>query len=233
MKIKKLSEPKAARLEYTNQIKSALILSEDTINIADASLLSLEKQRETIEGINHTLDANDSMLDKSLKLLRGMTWTGAILNWVEDTTKSTSQINKATNHKHLQVINHSNESLEPLYLELDPLHEEEVDKILTTSTSNLPLNSCSDYTDNNAEQLYESVKELRLYADNLSTSIKHTTKLLDQVAIKQDITLERTYELSNKTTQMHKAIITTPMLILNNIGLYEFTGRYVSYYIYY
>lgn len=69
--------------------KKAIIRSElqaakkhavESIEIGAATLEKLDQQEETLQSVSDNLDKNEEVLIKSMKALRGMTWTGSMYN---------------------------------------------------------------------------------------------------------------------------------------------------------
>jgi hypothetical protein len=114
--------------------------------------------------------------------LRGMTWRGAMLNVLEALTARKSQVSESKpelrkEHDIVEVVRYQPA---PLFVD-DPRNSEPT------------LVLC------------RSVRELRECGGEISNKIKANNQVLERISLKQDITLEKTFELTAQTTAAVKA----------------------------
>lgn len=62
------------------ELDQAKKLVYNSMNIGRDTIESLDTQDETLRGIQDTLEANEHVLNKSMKTMRGMTWSGYLYN---------------------------------------------------------------------------------------------------------------------------------------------------------
>lgn len=194
------------RDDYAKELERAVGTTELSLDIATASLEALNLQHETMHRVDTTLDANDTMLDRSLRLLRGMTFGGAVMNLLMP-----GPANKET-------------SPAPTHLKKDTSHSQSNS---STTAPQAATESPLYHDDEETAQLYRSVRNLRACGDAIAEKINKNNALLDQVCIKQDMALEKTYELTTQASLLHggAARQTQPtQLIVNTLGDFEFYG---------
>ena len=178
-------------------VEEALARVRDTRRVAEGCAEELQRQQEELRGVDRLLDRNDDLLNRSLQLLRGMTWTGRILNLVE----------QATSMRRGQTSS-------PPTRDRETLTSPPVACGLPTS----PM-------DESTRQLSQSVRELRVMGDLLAWKIRANNSLLDSVMMKQDVTLEKTYELTHQTSRVHdKTCPAETNFILRAVGDADFYG---------
>jgi hypothetical protein len=195
----KLSEVSASAREAQALLLESQRRVEETKEIALASIDALDIQHEKLSEVSDTLRHNDSMLDKSQRLLRGMTWTGRLFNFVEGI--STKQ----------QIRSHD---------------DDETERIREFKSSDISLPELSYEERKDAtKQLCHSVKELRLSGDIIGEKIKSNNSLLDRIVLQQDLALEKTFELTSRTEDALFKQNRSTAFVVNVIGDYEFKGE--------
>ena len=177
---------------------------EETKQLAAASLEDLQRQHEALQGVDRVLDQSDDLLNRSMQLLRGMTWTGRLVNLIEQATSMRTKTDPAE-HRYGKVI-----------------------RPHATVEASTPAVAISP-DDEATRELCRSVRELRAAGDLIASRVKANNDLLDKVAAKQDVALEKTYELTHQTSQVRRqGSVETPGFILHAIVDFDFYGKILA-----
>lgn len=199
-----------------------MTIAEESLAIAEASIDGVLAQQDTMRGVHRTMDESDRLLDRSFRLLRGMTWTGALWNWIESSALPTEKA-KITQINTTTLMNATNQKGTTNNYTNEISDSNDLDLMIT----NLPLtkpNKEKEVIDENTQQLYASIHELKHQGEVLACAIHDNMRLIDKVASRQNVALEKTYELTLRTSQAQSRDVQLPQLVLNTVGYFEFTG---------
>lgn len=148
---------------------------------AKSTIVSLNHQNEVLQGAEDTLEANEYILQKSYRTLRGMTWGGMFYNML------------VSDKNHLEVN--------------DPSFT--VDKAGTdSSTKSNPINYMYDdwrSLDSNENQLNEissAVENLKDASIFISKSLTDQNEIIDRIDEKSTIVNDQTLGVTLKATQL-------------------------------
>ena len=181
------------------------------MKIAEESIDTLKSQQETLEGAENTLRENDSMLSRSLQLLRGMTWNGAMQNLFERVAQFPPPSPENKDEDHVE----GERNLAYNLVTLSPQAQKAVDPSETPSSS--------------LHHLGKSIKQLHDYGRVISKQLFDSTNSLDAVTLHQDIALQKTFEVTSKASTLSTTLYNSPMtpspqLLLVVVGDFEFYG---------
>lgn len=172
--------------------------------MAATSLEQLGRQQEALQGADRLLDQSSDLLHRSLRLLRGFSWAGRLVNLIEQAT-SPARV--------------KGDSAEERDREMSPVSS-------AVHTSSLPS---ADPVDESMRELTRSVRELRAAGELIAGRVRASNALLARVAAKQDLALEKTYELTRQTSQLHRlGSDPAQTFTLHAIGDFDFYGSWQS-----
>ena len=179
---------------------------EESRQLAAASLEDLQLQHEALQGVDRVLDQSEDLLHRSLRLLRGMSWTGRLVNLIEQATSTSGARRDLDEQK-------------PFRETILPPTPSQPGAIMEASDR--------DPADESTRALSRSVKELRAAGELIASRVRANNALLDRVAMKQDVALEKTYELTRQTSRVHsQGGVSEPGFILHALGDFDFYGRH-------
>ena len=200
-----------SQIDREQNIKKELLQAQKSalgaIDYGRATLESLDVQDETLQGIEDTLEANEYVLNKSLKSLQGMTWAGYLDNQLVHTreivagyaeeptptninntaTPETSQSvqRQVLETEKVDYVNREKDDLEELSAAVATLHQMSVDIGSQLDRQTTTIENIAEYT----EKVTEKTLAVTIRASQLSERSRNrkpqcagTIQLVDTVS---------------------------------------------------
>ncbi len=171
--------------------------SYNALTVGDSTIQALQEQSESLQNTENLLEENEELIKQSLRVLRGMTWTGSIYNIYSDiagalsttaskqpdTTESTGHQRETTNElKHIPA---------PLYRSQQ----------ITINTEKF---SCANPEDAALDELAKAVDTLKNMGIVIGQQLQQQNSQIDRIDSASDIIHDKTLEVSIKATKLGK-----------------------------
>mmetsp|Transcript_323 Transcript_323/g.282 ORF Transcript_323/g.282 Transcript_323/m.282 type:complete len:329 (-) Transcript_323:14-1000(-) len=153
----------------------------NTVNIGRTTLETLDKQNEDISTIEDTIESNEYIIEKSMKVLRGMTWTGMIYNAFH---KDPQHHNTIDNNK----INVNSDSL--------------TRNTSQTKTKENLLNEQTNNCDDDLKEILKAVNEIHDISLTMNEALSNQSQTLERISNKTDVVHDMTLAATLKTSQI-------------------------------
>lgn len=206
-----ISEKQATDEQIQQRILESKRLAASAMEHGKTTMESLEAQDEMLRTVEDTLEANEYVLQKSVRALRGMTWGGYFVNKVVDVRNSVvgdphaMPLNPTSDHSAKQPSSSSGSSSQ---------------KNLTTNKSELMdfgTRAVKGPEDEHLEELSSAVEVLHKMGLTLGEQLEQQNTTLERIENKTCAVTEQTLAVTLRASQL---------LRKNNSTLPSFIGTY-------
>lgn len=217
---------------FDEQVLQARRIAAATQEIGQETLNSLNAQNETLEKVEDTLEANEYVLLKSIKALRGMTWSGALYNLLTPKPTPTPTPTPASSTSTMSTSTSSSSTSS--YSSSSSLSSSST-SLLTSKNSNASViennnNNCNHVQSaNHLGEIETAVESLKTMSLIMREQLDTQKELLERIDDKTTTTHDRTLEVTLKAAQ-----ITTRSMRFKSgyVGRFQFiepyTGRFLG-----
>lgn len=219
-----ISEKHATEEQIQERILESQRLAASAMEYGMVTMETLEAQDEMLQNVEDTLEANDYVLQKSVRALRGMTWGGYFVNKVVDVR------NSVTGDPHAVTLKASNDN---------KVSEKQAPASSSNSTKNSISNKSqliefgqkADKTkeEKELENLSSAVEVLHKMGLTLGEQLEQQNDKLDRIDDKTSQVTEHTLAVTLRASQLLR---TNNKTLPSFIGTYQFIdvkyGRYLT-----
>ncbi len=163
-------------------------IANETVGIGQATLQQLRSQQEILETSEDTLESTDYSIEKSLRVLRNMTWSGMFYNaftWNPGNEPVSRQIP-------IQSSSNPNSS------KINMIPENTSDKSIENKKKDEFL--CHD--DEQIDMLARTVDELHAISIATGQALETHNEIVDRISSKTDIVTDKTLEATLKASRI-------------------------------
>lgn len=203
----------------------------NALKVGDATIQELQIQSETLQSTEDLLEENEDLIKQSMRVLRGMTWSGSLYNVYSDISSVFTGTSTETSTKSNPPTTITNESSNekdiakdlpvPLYRsqQLPPQPPQS-----NTSSSNRQNNSVSGTVVGNDEdailnELAGAIDSLKSMGVIMGEQLQQQNAQIDRIDSASDQVHDKTLAVSLKATKLSKSSQTDPG---KYVGTYQF-----------
>ena len=183
-------------------------------------LSKLDSQEEHLRSIEDTLEANEYTLLKSMRVLRGMTWSGTIYNlFTKDPDVSdlrmSHELGRDSNTSNKMNNNNNN---------INSINIKHKNELMHSNTNNNSMNE----EDNILNNISKTVATLKNMSLTMGEHIENNNQTLERIDQKATRTSDQTHAATLKASQITARTKHTKG---NYIGRYQFTEIHSNHYV--
>lgn len=185
-------------------LENSLRMINNSCSIGSNILIELDDQYNKLESTNDILESDEYLLNKALKTIRNMTWSGMIWNLINSEPIETSKninLEKKINEKNISKSYISNDNKKKLF-------EDKLDKI-NYQTNKINYQTNKTKQDEYLDQISLKLDELHGISIKIGIDLENENNLIEQIDTNTEIITNKMLKVdleTKKITNSHKKL---------------------------
>jgi hypothetical protein len=181
----------------------------NALKVGDATIQELQQQSETLQSTEELLEENEELVKQSLRVLRGMTWSGSLYNVYSDI----SSIFSGPGH-HSEIELHQEKTCEerlptPLYRsqKLPSQNAQQLWQPTSSSSSSQALEPTTVGSDEDVilTELAGAIDSLKSMGIIMGEQLQQQNSQIDRIDTKADLVHDKTLAVSIKASKLGRS----------------------------
>jgi hypothetical protein len=193
---KKISDDKISRENLL--LENSLLTINNSCSIGSNIIVNLDEQYEKLESTNDILESEEYLLNKALKSIRNMTWSGMIWNLIYSEPISTSNLNKTNLNKTNSNTNSNTESDDKL--KINDLNKKILLENKNKSNTNIQNNKLKQ--DKYLEQISLKLEELESLSVKIGSRLDEQNNLIEKIDTNTEIITNKMLKVDLETKKL-------------------------------